>query len=474
MATPISWPLNSYPGERPQEAAGRLINCFSEPLPQGGAGANVIYRAPGITEFATSSESGFRGITVMSSILYVAFEDTLMSCTSGGGALAPVGTGVCSGTEPVFFARNNAPSPDQVIVTENGAFTFTSATAPAAYVDPDLPQPIDVTFGLGFFFFGIANGRVFASGLNSTSINPLDFITAEGKPDALRRVIWFGDKLYVMGHDSIELWGSPINASGFPLNRITVIPRGLAGARCVSGYENGFDLGIVFVGNDNKVYILNGYTPQAISNHTVERDISAITDKSTIEMSCYSIGGHVCIRIRSADWTWVHDFVQQRWHERKSYLVETSRSMATVFAFGKWICGDTDSGDLGSIVEGTYTEWGEPLVWQVESQPTPSFPIPINIRSARFLFTTAVGDATGIDPIQTDPTVQISWTDDGGVTWGIPLLRKLGRQSTPAIVTVNRTGTTNAYGRRWRLVIADPVHAALMGGDMDIQARSPA
>jgi len=106
--------------------------------------------------------------------------------------------------------------------------------------------------------------------------------------------------------------------------------------------------------------------------------------------------------------------------------------------------------------------------------PSPSYPRPLTIRTVRFKFTTGVGVASGIDPIVTNPQVQVSWTDDGGLTWGYPVMRPLGRQALFTDVVVNRTGMTGSHGRRWRLVVADPVHVALMGGDMDIQAREPA
>ena len=472
--TAIAFPMSSHPGERPPESSGRIINGFSQALGQGNPSAIAHYRAPGIAPFYTSDETGFRGMTEINGIVYVAFNDRLLKGTAAGGALLPVGTGAFAGTEPVFFARNNAALPDQVVVSENGAHVYTPTSAPASYPDSDLPQPVDVTFGLGFFFFAIANARCYASGLNTTTINPLDFATAEGKPDALKRVVFWSDRLYMLGDGSIEVWGTPINATGFPLSRMTVIPRGIAGARCVCGHENGFDLGLFIVGNDNKVSTLEGYTPIPISTSEVERDIAAVSDKSDIEMSSYYVGGRPCIRIRCPSWTWVYDVQAKQWHERMSHLSVTSRSMATVYAYDKWLCGDTNSGDVGDIREGVYTEWGQPLPWQVESVPPPSFPHPLTIRAARFKFTGGVGNASGIDPIETDPHVMISWTDDGGNHWGYPVARPLGRQALASDVVVNRTGVTGSHGRRWRLVVVDPVHVCLMGGDMDMQLRAPA
>ena len=70
------------------------------------------------------------------------------------------------------------------MVSENGAFVVTTGSV-ADLGDPDLPQPNAVCFMDGYFFFSIADGRCFASGLNATTIDATHFATAEGKPDSL-------------------------------------------------------------------------------------------------------------------------------------------------------------------------------------------------------------------------------------------------------------------------------------------------
>jgi hypothetical protein len=87
-------------------------------------------------------------------------------------------------------------------------------------------------------------------------------------------------------------------------------------------------------------------------------------------------------------------------------------------------------------------------------------------------FVTGVGDAEGLDPIATDPTVGISWSNDGGITYGNEFVRKLGKQATPSRITMLRTGMTGPVGRRWRLKVSNPVYAAFMGGTQDTQLRN--
>src|SRR6185369_2838715 len=100
------------------------------------------------------------------------------------------------------------------------------------------------------------------------------------------------------------------------------------------------------------------------------------------------------------------------------------------------------------------------------------FPVGARVGRADFNFVTGVGISAGSDPIQTDPTVEISWSDDGGQTYRAPLIRQLGRQSeTDQLVSlIACTGRSSWNGRRWRIDIADPVHVGFMNAT---QAESP-
>lgn len=472
--TAILFPTSSSPGERPSESAGRLINAMAEALGTAGPAKAKIIRAPGLSEFGDhGAVTGFRGATLIGSVLYMAYSGTLRAIASDGTEST---INSLAGTEPVFFAHNNkAPVNDKVVITENGAFTIdVSDNSIDAFADADLPQPVDVCFGDGYFFFAIADGRCFASGLNDVTIDATHFATAEGKPDNLLRCVFYGGQLYLAGSGTIEVWdGSTINATGFPFNRVTVIPRGLISSRSIAGHENGFGLSLCFTGENGIVYAMKGYEPNRISTPDVERDIANLADKSEIRMTCYVERGHPCIVVKSDSWTWVFDLSTQTWHERKSYLVNTWRAEQFVWAFEKWLCGDDVGGKVGRVSSTAWTEYGEHLIWEVESAPGAAFPKRLAVNRADFHFVPGVGSVTGIDPIETDPQVAISWTDNGGETWSSPLLRDLGRQGRyNEVVSVTRTGQTGQRGRRWKLTVSDPAYVSLLGGDMQAEARA--
>ena len=467
----IPFPLTSMPGTRPQESAGRLINARAEPLGEGARAQARRVRVPGLATFATSSQTGFRGHIVVGPTLFAAFAGKVYKGTAAGGALILVDD--LDGMLPVFFARNNKkPTPDCVVVTEDGAF-IVSESAVDDYNDNDLPQPNGVCFLDGYFFFTTADGRCFASGLNATTINALDFVTAEGKSDGLLRPVPFGGTLFLCGTSSIEPWTNTANPTGFPFSRAAVIPRGLLAATAITGFEDGFGFGLVFVGNDCGVHRMNGYAPEKISPPDLDRLIEQLADKSTLEMSSYVTNGHPMVALSSPDWTWEFDLNTLKWNERASYQQKRWRGKFAINAFDKWLVGDELSGNILQITAESYKEVSDPLLYRVESGPVQQFPNRIQVARADFDFVTGVGIATGSDPNETDPSVAISWSDDGGVKWSVPLIRRLGRQANARQrVTVLNTGLSGPQGRRWRIDVSDPVYVSLIGGEQSADVRA--
>ena len=471
--TPIPWPLSTMPGQHPQESGGRLINAFAEPLGEDAKAPAVRRRVPGITAWGTSGGSGYRGGQLVGATFYAAWNNRVERYTSAGGAGTLVGT--LAGSVGVFWARNNKLTPDLVVVAPgDGAFVVTSG-AVNSYPDLDLPQPNSVCFLLGFFIFSIGDGRVFSSDINSTAVNALNFATAESKPDTLYRAIPLGTgQLLLAGSSSMEVWGGPVNTSGFPFSYITTIPRGIAGPYAIAGHEDGFGKGIFLVADDNAVYTLTGYQAEKISPPDLDRLIEAVSDKTSIEVTVFVSQGHAFVVVQCPAWSWIFDVNNGKWHERQSHLLNRWRGKMAHNAYGKWLVGDTQSGAIGAIEPLGATEFGNPLRMRVESGNINTFPNRARINRIDIDVTTGVGEATGIDPIETDPDIEISYSGDGGVSWSQPILRKLGRQAKGAQrVTATRCGRVGPQGFRVRVDVSNPVNVGLMGGEVtaDVGAK---
>lgn len=471
---PIPFALSSSPGANPQESAGRLINAYAEPLGKDIEASKklappaVVWRKnPGLTLFGASANTGFRGMQLVGSSLYAAWSGKASLFNSAGAETALTGT--LNGTEKVFWARNNkVPTPDLVCVAlATGAFTVTSS-AVSAFADTDVGAPNCVCFMDSFFIFSYGDGTLQASGQNAITIATTDKTTAQSKPGGLTRCLPFNGQLVALGPVFGEVYSDTANPTGFPFTRSYVLQRGLIGPYAIAGHEDGFGSALIWVADDNSVVRHNGTpVPQKISPPDLDRLIAGVTDKTTLEASVYIAGGHPKWRLTCATFTWEFDIGSQKWNECKSYQQTRTRAISGHSAFGKWMMGDTQAGQLIYVDPTNYGELGNPLQFRMESGPVVNFPNRTKVARADFNFVTGVGQATGSDPTQTTPSVGISWSDDGGTTWSRQLVRQLGPQATPQRITVLRSGMTGTQGRRWRLQVSDAVYVAFLGASQD-------
>jgi len=467
----IPFPVTNSPGERPQEGAGQLKNCRAEPLGDGARAAAVRHRVPGLSTFATTSEATFRNALVTSTTVYAAFDGTVKAITSAGVVSA---VDDLDGSDRVFWAKNNKrPTPEVMLVCQAGAFTMANGVI-ATLSDDALPSVNSVSFLDGYFFPTTQDGRCFNSGLNSTSFNSNEFITTEAKSDLLYRSVPWNGQLLLCGSGSIEVWsGQPVNDTGFPFNRVVVIQRGIAGQGAIAGHEDGFGKALLFVGDDNAVHVLNGYTPQKVSTPDLDRLIADVSDKDTLDASVYISQGFPIWVLSCDDWTWEYNLTTKAWNERKSYLTDRWRGSRSFNAFGKWLCGDTDSGNILEITDSVHVEVSDPLIAECVSAPVQKFPSRIRVARSDFDFSPGVGIATGAEPNETDPQVEISWSDDGGYSFSNPRIRPLGKQGKARTrVTLFNTGMTGAQGRIWKVRMSDPRHFGLMGGEMSTELKA--
>jgi hypothetical protein len=127
-------------------------------------------------------------------------------------------------------------------------------------------------------------------------------------------VTW-GGRFYAFGNKATGIYADAAT-SPFPLARVDVIPRGIAGPYCVTGHESNFSKALHIIGDDNAVYRLDGYTPSKISPPDLDALIEAVSDKTTLEMCSYISRGHAFIQITCPAWTWTFNLNNNKWHER--------------------------------------------------------------------------------------------------------------------------------------------------------------
>lgn len=412
MGGPVSipFPLSSFPGANPQEGAGRLINCYAEPLGElqsRGAPAPQVWRGTaGLTLFARTAETAtYRGGLQVKNIVYEAFASNVVTVDATGQVVTVLGN--MPGTKKISLARNQAANPDVVAVDiDNGAYALTAAGAPNAPTlyngGTNLPQPNSVCFQDSYFFFTIGDNRCFASGQNALTQNALTFITCQAKSDVtLLRGIPFNGYLLLFTTGSLEVWQDAANAApAFPYGRLTVVETSLVQPEAIAGFENGFSE-LLYVTSDFGVsWITQGsLSPIKVSPADLDRLIEAqIKAGNRLEAGTQVYGGRKFWVLSSPAWSWAFNLSTKKWHELWSWnagIYGRARATCGHPAFGKWLVGDQQSGNLHAVDDTNYTENNNPLLFRIESGAVRGFPENFAIRRADFDFVFGVGQVTG-------------------------------------------------------------------------------
>jgi hypothetical protein len=467
--TDIPMPLLTSPGfNSPMASGGRLVNTYPEKLSSTGGKPYGYWRVPGLNVFGTAPSGTFRGGIQVGGTFYGLFGTTVYSWTSLGGAGVAL-TNAIPGAADCFFAANMNTPPDICIVSPGvGAFIIAASGASISnYPDANVGTPNAVVFHQSFFIFTYGSGLTRASDPNATSVNSLNYANAQSKPDTLYRPLPLGNgQLLLAGANTIEVWGG-VNLTGYPFSYVATIPRGIPGPMAIAGNEDGWGLGIYFVGDDNRVSTLTGYTPKPLSTPDLDDLIEAEPDKTKIVIGVYNGSGHGFVVVQGPNWCWEFDTQLQTWHERQSYLKNYWRGHRPINVFGLWLCGDTDSPTLCQLSSAVRKELGNPLRMRIETGPFGAFPNAVRINGIEVYMTKGASNALGHDPDETNAMIGISISRDGGQTWSNPRQVAIGRQS----VTTGRArsaiwGQADVQGVRWRFDESAGINFGFMGADM--------
>ncbi|MDR3487095.1 MAG: hypothetical protein P4M05_19585 [Bradyrhizobium sp.] len=328
-----------------------------------------------------------------------------------------------------------------------------------------LPQPNSVTFQDGYLFFTTAAGKCYATALNSLTMNALTYITVQAKSDVtLLRAIAFSGLLFLFTTGSAEIWQDVANAApAFPYGRIGVLEYGLIQSAAIAGFENGFSQ-LIWVAQDFGVYWLpaGSLAPIKASPPDLDRLIEAQIHKgNTLEAGCYIFAGKKFWTLSCPDWSWEFNLETKKWNERWSLqttgIFGRWRATGGHPAFGKWLVGDEQSGNLLWIDDSNFTENGAVQLFRIESGPVKNFPNQVRVARADFDFDMGVGIAVA----NFSMTVTGAASGTGGVV-RLAVNSTAQADTDDTAIVSGVTGTTEANGT-WVITIIDATHIELQG-----------
>jgi hypothetical protein len=471
MKTPILG--QSYVARSVNAADNRMVNLFPEVL-QEGKEAGWLQRAPGLRLLATIGIGPIRGIWAFAGDASAAFVVSGNNLYKIDTSYTATLLGTVSGTGPVSMSDNGtqlfvACDPDGYIYN-NAINVFAQIT------DPDFPGAKVVGYLDGYFVFIEPDSqRVWVTSLlDGTSVDPLDFASAEGSPDGLVSLIVDHREVWLYGTNSVEVWYNS-GATDFPLQRIqgAFNEIGCAATYSVAKMDNG----LFWLGADARgkgiVYRANGYTGQRISTHAVEWQIQSYGDISDTIAYTYQQDGHsfYVLTFPTANKTWVYDVATQAWHERASGNDNQYRHRSNCqMAFNnEIIVGDFENGNIYAFNMMVYADNGAIQKWLRSWRALPPGQNNLN-RTAHHTLQLDCESGVGLDgTVQgSDPQVMLRWSDDGGHTWSSEHWSPMGRigQYYQRVFWRRLGMTLKLRDRVYEVSGTDPVKIAIMGAEL--------
>ena len=505
MQTPILG--SAYVARSVNAADSRMINLFPEVLPEdsGGKTSAFLQRAPGLQSLATIGTGPIRGLHSYGNYMYVVSGTSLYQVDT---SYRSVLLGVVANDGPVSMADNGV----QLFVACNGpSYIFNNTTnAFGQITDPDFTGAVTVSYLDGYFIYIEPNSQLVWSTaiLDGTSIDPLDFASAEGSPDNLVSSIVDHSEAWLFGTNTVEVWYNAGNA-GFPLQRIqgAFMEIGCAAAYSVAKLDNS----VFWLGADTRgkgiVYRAKGYTGVRLSTHAVEWQIQQYANISDATAYTYQQDGHsfYVLSFPSANATWVYDVATGVWHERAGYAnggFTRQRAACQTFFNDKIILGDYQTGAIYTYDLTLFADGGRTQKWlrswralppntnnlhrtaqhslQLDCESgvgldggAPATTVYVSSISSNAVSADAIGgesqDTTAEVIVQgTNPQIMLRWSDDGGHTWSNEHWRPMGMIGEYGKRVIwRRLGMTQKIRDRvYEISGTDPVPVYIMGAQL--------
>jgi hypothetical protein len=462
----------SYTARSKSFDSQRCVNLYPE-MSGSGTSKNIaaLYGTPGLVLWAALAGGGVRGALRFSAALSVWVIGTNVYRVSTGGAAVLIGT-IPIATMPVSLATNGTDNvmmvtgPEgYVIGVEAGTLTKISDVA---FTGADKVDFLD-----GYYVFNKSGtGQFQITQLYGTTIDPLDFATAEGSPDKLISLIVDHRELWLFGENSTEVFFNSGN-SDFPFERIqgAFIEQGCAAKFSVAKMDNS----VFWLSADDRgqgiVQRASGYQPQRISTHAVEYAIAQYARIDDAVAYTYQQEGHqfYVLSFPSANATWVFDASTNLWHERAwrdpaDNSLNRHRSNCHIAFAGENLVGDWQNGNIYKLDLDTFNDNGNPLP-AIRQAPHIA-----NGNLLQFYHRLWVDMEVGVGIVSgagSDPKAMLQWSDDGGYTWSNELwvsMGKLGERKVRAMW--RRLGKSR--DRVFRVIITDPVKRCFINGDIEV------
>ena len=359
----------TYVAQSPNIDCEEAINCYCEKS-EGSAAKTplALLHTPGRKIFAQLPESWVPSIASENGRTFAACANLWEL----GGIGSPTNRGSL-GVTPIKPSQIKFNETQALIMNNGNLYVFTMATN--ALVAVNMAQfngPVmQIEFLDGYFIALLENSHTFqVSALkDGTTWGGLDIATISLSPDNIvsmkvdHRVLWFQSSKKSFGYYNVGAGAPPF----IPIQD-AVVENGAGVTFATVQLDNS----IMYLDQDERGYMvarrLSGYTPQRISNHSVETAWQGYSKVTDAVGWTYQADGHSFWNIwfQTANVTWTFDVSTGLWHKRLfwdqisgKYIAD--RAMSHTFNFGMHLVGDWASGNVYQLSNAIYTDFDNPI-----------------------------------------------------------------------------------------------------------------
>lgn len=424
----------------------RFVNCYFE---ENQERPSTIKR-PG-TSMALEDSGDPRGITRFLDKLFYVVDDKLKSDDEDDDEFT-----LETSSDPVYFddwfnKRMVAFDRDYLYIIDDSLEMTTIESDGSSDTDtlpPDLVHGVVIL--AGHVFVMDQSGAIYNSYYNEFDYwDDADFITADNVTDRGIRLARFKNYIFAFCTESIQVfYYTGQEPPGSPLKEIEQ-GFNLLGTNSPHSIVEFMDT-LMFVGvNQNGnygVYAMNGFTPERVSNPTIERYLeNEGIDVTEIKSYPVFVEGHqfYCMNLPDQDTTLVYDMENNTWAEWKTN--DSQFQLVNSTFYNNQVIGQGHDGNLYYVDPTVVTDNGDSFEMLVQTQR-------IDNDSPRDKFFSRL-ELYG-DIQDEDAPVTIDWTDDDFQTWSNerevnlnkhPIIHRLGKAKKRAF----RVSSSADVKHRW-------------------------
>ena len=342
---------------------------------------------------------------------------------------------------------------DRLAIASGGRLYYYSPSLGLIQVtDPDLGTVLDVVWVDGYFMTTDGEFLVVTELTDPTQVNPLKYGSSEIDPDPIVAVIKIRNEIYAINSNTIEVFDN-VGGDFFPFNRIdgAQVQKGAVGTHACCEFMQRVAMVGSGRGEAPSVYLAANATTEKIATREIDQILESYTEAvlSQILVESRVEKDHTFLYIHLPDKTLVFDGMTSAAMQQPVWFVLTTTTVGFaqyrvrnfVWVYDKWLVGDPQSSNLGTISEDISSHWGQIVRWEFGTT------IVYNESLGAVFHQMELISLTGSVALGLDPTISTSYSVDGK-TYSQDRFIKVGTIGSPAKRLV---WFQQGFMRNWRI-----------------------